>query len=85
MNHKKGQARRVVFWAAVVLATALLFCWSRDVAMTERGYPAIGGEWLVWLLPVIVWWGIDTVRSVWEIAAEEREGEKREETDKDMR
>lgn len=79
MTRKKGQARCVRFWTVVAFATALLFCWARQAALVERGHIAAGGEWLVWLLPVLMWWGIDTVRGMREIAAEER-GESGEQT-----
>ena len=81
MTRKKGQARCVRFWTVVSLGTALLFCWAREAALVERGYIAAGGEWLVWLLPVLMWWGIDTVRAMRESAAKgtgDRDGEEKE-------
>ena len=64
MRHKKGRARRVIFWALIVFGTSFCFFWAKDAAFLERGYQAIGGEWLLWLLPGMLWVGIDTAREI---------------------
>ena len=64
MRRKKGQARRVIFWALVVFGTSFCFFWAKDAALAARGYQAIGGEWLLWLLPGLLWVGIDTAREI---------------------
>ena len=64
MNFKKGQARRLIFWALVIFGTSFCFFWAKDAALLERGYQAIGGEWLLWLLPGLLWAGIDTAREI---------------------
>ena len=47
--------------AAVLLLTALAFAWGRQVAQTERGYTAIGGEYLFLLLPAMYYTGKRTI------------------------
>lgn len=64
MNFKKGQARRVIFWALVIFGTSFCFFWAKDAAFLERGYRAVGGEWLLWLLPGLLWVGLDTSREI---------------------
>lgn len=64
MKFKKGQARRVIFWALVIFGTSFCFFWAKDAALTARGYQAIGGEWLLWLLPGLLWVGLDTAREI---------------------
>lgn len=64
MRHKKRQARRVIFWALIVFGTSFCFFWAKDAALAARGYQAIGGEWLLWLLPGMLWVGIDTAREI---------------------
>ena len=39
--------------ATVLLVTALAFAWGMQTAQAERGYTAIGGEYLLLLLPAI--------------------------------
>lgn len=43
--------------AAVLLVTALAFVWGKQTARIERGYTAIGGEYLLLLLPAIYYTG----------------------------
>lgn len=44
----------MIFEAAIVLlVTALAFAWGKQTAMIERGCNAIGGEYLLLLLPAI--------------------------------
>lgn len=47
--------------AAVLLVTALAFVWGMQTAQAERGYTAIGGEYLLLLLPAIYYTGKRTV------------------------
>lgn len=37
----------------VMLATVLLFVWFHGVAWQERGSAAIGGEYLIFVLPIL--------------------------------
>lgn len=64
MKFKKGQARRVIFWALVIFGTSFCFFWAKDAALAARGYQAVGGEWLLWLLPGMLWVGVDTAREI---------------------
>lgn len=64
MRHKKGQVRRVIFWTLVIFGTSFCFFWAKDAALAARGYQAVGGEWLLWLLPGLLWVGIDTAREI---------------------
>lgn len=64
MRHKKRQVRRVIFWTLIVFGTSFCFFWAKDAALAARGYQAIGGEWLLWLLPGLLWVGIDTAREI---------------------
>ena len=64
MRHKKRQARRVIFWALIVFGTSFCFFWAKDAALAARGYQAIGGEWLLWLIPGLLWVGLDTKREI---------------------
>ena len=56
--------KRPIFWALVVFGTSFCFFWAKDAALAARGYQAIGGEWLLWLLPGMLWVGIDTAREI---------------------
>lgn len=58
--------------AAVLLMTALAFAWGKQAARIERGYEAIGGEYLLLLIPAIYYTGkrtildwIAEIREVW--------------------
>ncbi len=42
---------------AVLLITGAAFMWGKDVAMAQRGYEAIGGEYLLLLIPAIYYTG----------------------------
>ena len=55
MNRKrKSRLAAVVKWAAVVVASLILFIVAKDYALRERGYTAIGGEYMLPLLPLIL-------------------------------
>ena len=47
--------------AAVLLVTALAFAWGLRTAQAERGYTAIGGEYLLLLLPAMYYTGKRTI------------------------
>lgn len=61
MEPKRSLASVVLELAAVLLATALAFAWGKQVAQAERGYEAIGGEYLLLLLPAIYYTGKRTI------------------------
>ena len=61
MKPKRSLASVVLELAAVLLLTALAFAWGRQVAQTERGYTAIGGEYLFLLLPAMYYTGKRTL------------------------
>lgn len=61
MKPKRSLASVVLELAAVFLVTALAFAWGRQVAQTERGYNAIGGEHLLLLLPAMYYVGKQTI------------------------
>ena len=57
---------------AVLLITGTAFMWGKGAALAARGYEAIGGEYLLLLLPAIYYTGKRTVldwaaeiRSLW--------------------
>lgn len=47
---------------AVSLAAGLVFLWSKRAAQAERGYNAIGGEFLLLFLPAVYYIGKRTVQ-----------------------
>ncbi len=58
---------------AVLLITGAAFMWGKETAMAERGYEAIGGEYLLLLIPAIYYTGkrmildwIADLREPWE-------------------
>ncbi len=53
MKPKRSLASVLLELAAVLLVTALAFAWGVQTAQAERGYTAIGGEYLFLLLPAI--------------------------------
>ena len=57
MKPKRSLASVVLELAAVLLVTALAFAWGVQTAQAERGYTAIGGEYLFLLLPAIYYTG----------------------------
>ena len=57
MKPKRSLASVLLELAAVLLVTALAFAWGRQVAQTERGYTAIGGEYLLLLIPAMYYTG----------------------------
>ena len=72
MKPKRSLASVVLELAAVLLVTALTFTWGVQTAQSERGYTAIGGEYLLLLLPLMYYSGkrivldwVAEVRSQW--------------------
>lgn len=61
MKPKRSLASVALELAAVLLVTALAFAWGKQTAQAERGYTAIGGEYLLLLLPAIYYTGKRTV------------------------
>lgn len=54
---KKKKWRGAAELAVVVLVTAAIFALGRQAALTTRGYAAFGGEYLIFLLPVLYYIG----------------------------
>ena len=46
---------------AVLLITGTAFMWGKGAALAERGYEAIGGEYLLLLIPAIYYTGKRTI------------------------
>ncbi|MFG6351243.1 MAG: hypothetical protein K1W21_06400 [Oscillospiraceae bacterium] len=46
---------------AVLLITGTAFMWGKGAALAERGYEAIGGEYLLLLLPAMYYTGKQTI------------------------
>ena len=72
MKPKRSLASVVLELAAVLLVTALTFTWGVQTAQSERGYTAIGGEYLFLLIPLMYYSGkrivldwVAEVRSQW--------------------
>ena len=61
MKTKRSLASVALELVAVLLVTALAFAWGRQVAQTERGYTAIGGEYLLLLIPAMYYTGKRTI------------------------
>ena len=57
MRPKRSFASVACELLAVLLLTAAAFAWGVKTARIERGYEAIGGEYLLLLLPVIYYAG----------------------------
>ena len=75
MKPKRSLASVVLELAAVLLVTALAFAWGVQTAQAERGYTAIGGEYLLLLIPAMYYTGKRTVLDwITEIREQRREG-----------
>ena len=60
---------------AVLLVTVLAFAWGKQTAQAERGYTAIGGEYLLLLLPAMYYAGKRTILDwIADIRERRREG-----------
>ena len=72
MKPKRSLASVLLELAAVLLVTALAFAWGVQTAQAERGYTAIGGEYLFLLLPFMYYPGkraildwVTEIRKLW--------------------
>ena len=61
MKPKRSLASVVLELAAVLLVTALAFAWGKQAAQAQRGYTAIGGEYLLLLIPAMYYTGKRTI------------------------
>jgi len=61
MKPKRSLVSVLLELLAVLLVTALAFVWGKQVAQAERGYTAIGGEYLLLLLPFMYYPGKRTI------------------------
>lgn len=61
MRRKRSLASVLFELVAVLLMTALAFAWGKQTALAERGYNAIGGEYLLLLLPAMYYTGKRTI------------------------
>ena len=75
MKPKRSLASVVLELATVLLVTAFAFAWGVQTAQAERGYTAIGGEYLLLTLPAMYYTGTRTVLDwITEIREQRREG-----------
>ena len=72
MKPKQNPVPVAVELASVLLVTVSAFVWGRQTALAERGYTAIGGEYLLLLLLLMYYSGkrivldwVAEVRSQW--------------------
>lgn len=72
MKPKRSPASAALELATVLLLTTAAFAWGRQTARIERGYEAIGGEYLFLLLPAIYYTGkrailgwVTEIRELW--------------------
>ena len=61
MRFKRSLASINFEVAIVLLVTALTFAWGKQTALAERGYNAIGGEYLLLILPAMYYTGKRTI------------------------
>lgn len=61
MKPKRSLASVACELLAVLLITGTAFMWGKGAALAERGYEAIGGEYLFLLLPAIYYAGKRTL------------------------
>ena len=76
MRRKRSLASVLFELAAVLLMIALAFAWGKQTALAERGYNAIGGEYLLLLLPAMYYTGKRTIQD-WIADIYELEGKDR--------
>lgn len=75
MKRKRSLASVLFELAAVLLLTAAAFAWGKQTALVERGYEAIGGEYLFFLLPAIYYTGKRTILDwIADLREQRREG-----------
>ena len=53
MRHKKKSRLAAAEFLTVLIVTAVVFIKSRGYALSWRGYEAVGGEFMLLLLPII--------------------------------
>lgn len=53
MRHKKKSRLAAAEFLVVLIVTAVVFIKSRGYALAWRGYKAVGGEFMLLLLPII--------------------------------
>lgn len=53
MRHKKKSRLAAAEFLAVLIVTAVVFAKSLSAALAWRGYKAVGGEFMLLLLPII--------------------------------
>lgn len=61
MKSKRNLGVVICELAAILLISTALFIWGKGMALTERGHEAIGGEYLLPLLPAIYYAGKRTI------------------------
>lgn len=61
MKPKRSLISVVCELLAVLLISDIAFIWGMTTALIERGYVAIGGEYLLLLLPTIYYIGKQTI------------------------
>lgn len=74
MRRKRSLASVLFELAAVLLMIALAFAWGKQTALAERGYNAIGGEYLLLLLPAMYYTGKRTILDWIADLREQKEG-----------
>ena len=61
MKPRRSLASAACELLAVLLVTALTFAWGKQTALAERGYNAIGGEYLLLIHPAMYYTGKRTI------------------------
>lgn len=61
MNYNEN-IRKVIKVSLGSSITFIIFCFAKQLAFYERGYVAVGGEYLILLLPFIICIAIDTYK-----------------------
>lgn len=75
MKPRRSLASVALELTAVLLVTVLAFAWGKQTALAERGYEAIGGEYLLLLLPAIYYAGKRTLLDwITDLQEQRREG-----------
>lgn len=88
MKPKKSLASAACELLAVLLITGTAFMLGKGAALTERGYEAIGGEYLLLLFPAVYYAGKRTIldwtaeiRRLWREGCTEKEKSERKSND----
>ena len=45
--------KAIIKWLLICIATGIFFIWAKDLAYLQRGYKAVGGEYLLFIFPLI--------------------------------